>query len=207
MKKLFAAAALAATAALAAPAADASVVIDVSEVEVTYPGAAPWTNTVFSYSGSLDLTGLGEPRTFDLTWLPTMTAATLSPSAGGLYLSKRGFIDIYDNVGAVLPKYGDRPYWFRLRGEGSIFGLNLGSVNVSSDYVSGGSIQGTLTAPDSTIEDIGLFRGTFSTQLINGETITINIPSPSVVPLPAALPLLLAGLGALGVAGRRRRAA
>jgi len=34
----------------------------------------------------------------------------------------------------------------------------------------------------------------------------VNITSIAAVPLPAALPLLLAGLAGLGVTGRRRRA-
>lgn len=47
--------------------------------------------------------------------------------------------------------------------------------------------------------------GTPNSRLSAGVTGTNVTPTPPAVPLPAALPLLLAGLGGLAVAGRRRR--
>ncbi|MEO1115304.1 MAG: hypothetical protein AAFY05_23365 [Pseudomonadota bacterium] len=72
-----------------------------------------------------------------------------------------------------------------------------------------GGILTAIFSPEITIgSSLFLFAGEVSGD--PGETLTglveISEKPPAVVPLPAALPLLLGGLGILGLAGYRRRA-
>lgn len=90
----------------------------------------------------------------------------------------------------------------------AIWGLNTGgganAVFVSESYVSGTPFATSSTWSGLTVAGFGLIPGQYVNTLSNGETVTLEIRSGPAqpVPLPAALPLLLAGLGALGLARR-----
>ncbi len=105
---------------------------------------------------------------------------------------------------------------------GGFLGLYVGDASIFDETVSAGDrIDGTLTlAKSGTLFDslfvtyganvvtqsVGGGTTTFGTQVrLDGQPDAFDTTSP--VPLPAALPLLLAGLGGMGIAARKRRRA
>lgn len=70
-----------------------------------------------------------------------------------------------------------------------------------------GAINSTMTFAGQTFASLGLINGySDQIQFSNGQTVSLNI-GVSAVPLPAALPMLLAALGGLGLVARRRKLA
>jgi len=74
-------------------------------------------------------------------------------------------------------------------------------VWLPSGYVSGNPISGTATWLNQSIASLGLTPGTYSFAAPEDEVL-VNIEGP--VPEPASWALLLLGLGAIGIAMRRR---
>jgi hypothetical protein len=88
----------------------------------------------------------------------------------------------------------------RLTGGGQI---SAGSIIVPDDYVSGSQLSGTATWVLQSFDSLGLDEGSYTWTWGSGATadsLTLNI---GAVPEPSSA--LLLGLGALGLAGIRRR--
>jgi len=77
-------------------------------------------------------------------------------------------------------------------------------VGLPTTYQSGDAISWTMSFFGSSILSAGLIAGSY-VYAIPSDTITLNIGPVSAVPVPAAVPLLATGLGALGLIGRKRR--
>ncbi|MEM0943307.1 MAG: VPLPA-CTERM sorting domain-containing protein [Pseudomonadota bacterium] len=87
---------------------------------------------------------------------------------------------------------------------GDLFALDsLFGVLQLSDTFTGGSLSGTLRVPDVSLADLGLTGTEFTFSLTNAETVTVTF-GVTQIPVPAALPLYLVGLGAIGALARRR---
>lgn len=86
----------------------------------------------------------------------------------------------------------------------------LSRLFISSDYVPGSSIGGSMTFQNKTLSGMNAYYGDFVYQLKNGgDTITVRFVDPNAgggaVPEPTSMAIF--GLGALGLAYRARRKA
>ena len=159
-------------------------------------------NVVFTYSGSIDLTGLTSTGTF------FENRNAIFPGSGGLFSSGAGQqVALY--TGGTLPAFGSGIV-FAGTGTGDVLNISTNNVfGLATDYVSGAAINGSLTIIGATFASMGLFEGTFTSTLSNSETISMVIGDglADPVPLPAAAFLFAPALGGIIVARRRKAAA
>jgi hypothetical protein len=95
---------------------------------------------------------------------------------------------------------------------------NNTGFRIDANYVSGAAFSGRFTFADSSFDDLGLtpdklgiYVANFATGSGGTQSISLTLggsgPTVTAVPLPAGLPLLLAGLGGMGLLVRRKRLA
>lgn len=203
MKSLFAGALLGAMAAIPA---NAAVVIDVTE---TLGGV------VFTTSGSLNLTGASQGQTNPTFGLGVISGGdnwyigTGTDIGGGIGGAYEGYVlSSFDGAFGTNTSFITSP----TSATGDTFFLwgNFGDVaqiGVTAGYVSGTAINSVMTFGGTDFVTMGLTAGVYNYALPN-DTITLNIGDVAApIPLPAGLPLILAGLGALGFVGRKGRKA
>jgi hypothetical protein len=170
----------------------ASVVINIEEV-----GA----DLVASYSGTVDVSGLVSDGggTLNVGFSPSGEIAFIGGEAD-FYNLETSFAN-FGTVSNVLPnsKTGD------FFGISSSLSGAPGTVVVASGFTSG-NLSGSMTFDGFDFDDLGLIAGTSFVATSLNDTFTLNIVGDPVnaVPLPATLPLLFAGIGALGIARRKR---
>ena len=164
--------------------------------------------------GSLSLTNLtNTTRSFSLSLMLPITPA-FSPSLFGGSLSAT-VVDLNGDLSASLAPSSASASIYRGTIDGitvlSLFAANLSCVGSSSGCTASGSddfgLPGpTLAGPAVTNSIATLLNFTLSP----GDRVTFNsnftVEPPAAVPLPAALPMLMASLGGLGAARRRRKA-
>ena len=173
-------------AALTIPVAgNAAVIINTSQVG---------GDVIFSFEGSLDLTGMTPTNSGN-----SLTA--VAPSAGSILFSgPRIGMDVYSI--ASFPSFGSGIFV-----SGTATGDNLkifvgDAVGFAAGYA-GEVISGSLTVNGS-FASLGLISGTYETAALSGDKIILRIPDLSQVPLPASLPLFASAFG-LAFAFRRKR--
>lgn len=98
---------------------------------------------------------------------------------------------------------------FANSGSGTGFGINgaytLPRLLLPTSYVSGDAIAGSATYLYRTIDSLGLTRGDY-VYASASDSITLHVgQSASAVPEPASWGLMIAGVGAVGGAVRRKR--
>ncbi|MEM9268633.1 MAG: hypothetical protein AAGA78_06820 [Pseudomonadota bacterium] len=174
-----------------APAAEAAVVISVSETA---------GDTTFLIEGSIDTdaTTLIAPSTsFD-------TLGFFSPNRQVTSLTDLVPINIFSVASAPGP-FGPNlalPTNATSR-SGDEFAVTDIDFVLAQSYVSGSSLSSSLFFQGATINSLGLISGSYVWTLAgSGDTITLEVPA--AVPLPPAVALILAGLGALTVIGVRK---
>ena len=162
--------------------------------------AVTWTveesggDVVGTFAGSIDLIGATFVGGGDL-------ASNLSPRRG--LISTPGFYDAY---GATSVPGGFGLGFVDLVPDGAsgdAFGVwsDLGLVFVPDGYVSGAALAGSIRFDGATFASLGLTEGAYVFSL-PGDTVTVQIGA-TTVPLPAGLPLMLAGIGAFAWVRRR----
>lgn len=168
---------------LAGP-SQASVVINATQVG---------GNVEFSYSGSLDTS------TLEAGGIDSVSPRIVLNSSLGAVLAQNG--PLLRFVGGPLPTFGNGgTFSGSMTGQGfAVYSNSI--IGIFQDYVSGSQFSGK-AAFAGTFSSLGLFAGTYMTQLSNSETITLNI---AAVPVPAAGFMLASALGCLAFARRRKR--
>lgn len=145
-------------------------------------------NVVFSFSGTLDLTGTTPISS-------TNTSELITPGSGGVLFGVRNGLDSYTGI-PDFPAFGTIA---SQAGTGSGDTLQLYTANgigVPSGY-SGGFISGALSVP-GTFVSLGLTNGVYARTLPSLDTVQMTINSDAVVPVPATLPVLAAVVGFVG---------
>lgn len=175
---------------LLTPASHAAVLIDTAEIG---------NDVVFSFSGTFNFLGLNSLGSGN-------DNEAASPSVGGILFSGSGQPDNYQ-MQDKLPSFGSAGFTLGIA-TGDVFKLYTNNPTILgfAPGYKGGLISGNLTIANSTFITLGLLAGIYKTTASNGDFVQLNIPdATSTIPLPAALPLLAAGLGAMGFAGWRRK--
>ena len=159
-------------------------------------------DVVFSFSGSVNLSGLG---------VPTGTGGSVSairPNLG-LFIFSSVSSDLLDTW---------TPYSFPSFGLGGLHLADSASVPtgfgyvstpnrlvIEDGYVSGSLIGGSMTFDDETFASLGIAPGTYAASLPT-DTVTLVI-GPAQLPEPASLALLALGLAGIGYSRRKRNPA
>lgn len=166
-------------------------------------------DVVYSFSGSLDLTG--QPRTdfnhgsvyalafggTDHSYVASLAGWDFSriftaSSTGQLYSAQ-------SVVNGGIRQGDDFGYFFD--------GTRL-ELYYDQNYVSGDAISGSLTYQNQTYASLNLIEGAEKLIDFGSDTISItvgtNAADISAVPLPASLPLVLAGMGVFGFLRRKQ---
>lgn len=188
-------AALAAGVALASPtAADAALVITFKQIgsDILVEGA-----------GSINTTGLKmvESKLNDYT-------AAINASRGTVFAGAQANTVAYKDTMTNMDTFGQGTTTKRVSsGTGNTFGISTyrGILYLPIGYVSGSMLSGTATYANTSFGSLGLKQGRYVFNLINNDTITVNVGTVAAVPEPATWAMMTLGLGSVGFAMRRRR--
>lgn len=178
---------LASVLALAAVHANAGIIVTTAQVG---------PNVVFSFSGTLDLSGTTPISSGN-------TQELITPGSGGVLFGVRNGMDSFTGI-PDFPQFGTIAQAF---GTGSGDTLQLFTANgigVPSGYA-GEFISGSLSVP-GTYASLGLIDGVYMRTLPSQDTVEMTIRADAVVPVPAMLPVLAGTLGAVAWRMRRRDA-
>jgi hypothetical protein len=153
------------------------------------------TDVVATFDGTIDLTGL------DFAGNSVIPSGMVNPSRPLFYSMTNGWY-AYD-FAATMTAFGSGGRTIATSQTGQSFGLEDRYVYVPIGYTSGDSINGSMTFESASFASLGMTEGSYTTVFPNGEEVILTVGA-TVVPLPASLPLLVAGLGGLGLAARRK---
>jgi hypothetical protein len=171
------------------------------------------SDVVATGSGAIDLTGLVSSSTEAVFSHGGLQADEGAISTGGA----PGSIDIY--VGSISgPHFPDAfgsgsTFHFADSSSGGTVGISPSplvinaSIDVPHGYLSHAALSDSSTYLNATFASLGVTPGTYVWTWGAGaeQSFTLEIGNAVATPLPAALPLFAAGLGALGLLGWRRR--
>ncbi len=169
------------------------------------------SDVVASYSGSIDLTGIG----FNI--IGSGNVNRIGASAGQINFqngatNKASLTDFSKNPWTVAPSAFGTGGLFNAdtvsAAAGNAFGFQASGFFIESSYVSGDPISGSMTFENQTLASMGINEGTgiMNATFSSGDTLTVNAisaVSTSAIPEPSGV-LGLAGL-ILGSGFLRRR--
>jgi len=150
-------------------------------------------NVVFSYSGSLNTTGLG----LNVFPLPD-SQHRIIPATGVLNNFSSPYLRSRNGVLSGPTSFGTGAQTNANSYTGDSFSLNPtgGSVVLPSGYTSGSALSGSVTFDSTTLAGLGVTPGTYVWTLTNGDTITVT--TSAIVPEPLTILGSIAGLAFLG---------
>ncbi len=127
---------------------------------------------MFTYSGSLDVSGLSTtPTVTTLGILPNVALLVFVNSSSA---DNDNFFDAITGPTSFGTGTGSLPN-SQIGGVFSILGINGGFVTVPNNYISGTNISGSITFNSSTFASIGVTPGIYTYNLTN------NIPNNDIV--------------------------
>lgn len=153
-------------------------------------------DVVFSFAGTFDVTYLTSTGVNNYNEL-------VSPFGGGILFSGTGPLDGY-KLQNKFPSFGAGSNVIGTA-TGDAFKMytnNPTFLGFASGY-SGEFISGNLTIANANFQTLGILTGQYTVTAGGGDYVQLNIPA--LVPIPAALPLLLSALGVFGIFGWRRK--
>ncbi|MEO0484281.1 MAG: VPLPA-CTERM sorting domain-containing protein [Pseudomonadota bacterium] len=170
---------------------------------VTTASAATYTATFVEKGGNVVLTVGGSVDTTGYSFLGQSghgPAGLVDPSRGSIVTGAGTF---WYNVGATsFSSFGTgvRTDSSSNTGDAHALAFNINEIILPVGYVSGTALSSTTTWTGETFASLGLAAGQYSST--NGNTtFDVNVGA-APVPLPASLPLVLAGLGGLALLRR-----
>jgi hypothetical protein len=176
--------------------------------------ASPFVLTIGQVGSNVVVTGSGE---FDLAGLTaeggtsTVVGGLVNPMLGWVETGPAAGFDFY--VGMSGPSsFGGGSFSSASSNSGTTVYLQAfpqEALLVPNGYKSGTALSESSTYDNVTIAGLGLAPGTYKWTWGNlvdqSFTLEIGETNVSTTPIPAALPLLASGLGALGLLGRCRK--
>ncbi|MDB2406925.1 hypothetical protein N9W17_00110 [Jannaschia sp.] len=158
-------------------------------------------DVIATFSGTIDVSGLpsdGTSEFFNTRLIPVVPIVSFSSGPFDFY----NMTSTFQNLGFSERTSPDSR-------TGDVFALAdsrsgaPGVLGVASGFTSR-SVSGSMTFLNTDIAGLGLCEGVFTAATAN-DTITLTVGDAiAAVPLPATLPLLLAGLGAVAMTRRKR---
>jgi hypothetical protein len=144
-------------------------------------------NVQFSYSGSLDITGLSSTGNTGIT--------SVVRGIDNRLFFNTGSVTIYDSA-ISRRSFGGGSFTSPNSSSGNILGITDSILLLPSTYVSNANIGGSITFNSATFASLGVTPGVYNYNLSNGLD-SINLSIGSVTPVPFEFSPAL-GLGVLG---------
>ncbi len=151
------------------------------------------SDVVASYSGSIDLTGIG------FNFLGSANTNRIAASGAQANFqngaaSKASLTDFGKNPWTVAPSAFGTGGVFNADSlsiaDGNAFGFQSNGFFIEPTYVSGSTISGSMTFENQTLASMGINAGTMNATFSSGDTLSVNaVPEPSL----AGLMLVAAG--------------
>lgn len=158
----------------------ASVILSVTSArgDVAITAREVGKDVVFSYSGSIDLTGLGAPTTvggrglvYPVNALVKFGGPVLVPNTVAAYT-----MAVANQAEDVPDTIGTGGAVFSSSFQGSYFSINRSAVEVPISYASGSPISGSMTFNKATLAGLGLNTAgaPYEWVLANGQKVTLS---------------------------------
>jgi hypothetical protein len=154
-------------------------------------------DVVFSYSGTIDLTGLGAP-TADGT--ANMNSA-INPNFGAVLVGNGQVMDFWQGPYTFIP-FGPGGFAAPSSEAGPGFSIYSDGFGIFDGYVSNAFVSGSMSFNGASFASLGMLPGTYEATLPS-DNVLLNIGPVVNVPEPGTLALLAFGL--LGYALLRRK--
>ncbi|MFW2544067.1 VPLPA-CTERM sorting domain-containing protein [Primorskyibacter sp. 2E107] len=159
------------------------------------------SDVVFTFSGSVDLTGLFAYSGSNLDYVGLFPEVAFIASYNGSYYNYGLRTNTFPGFGDFVYREFDDPAASSTAG--STFGFNQSYLQISTDYVSNSLLAGQAVVFGTDLAGMGVYEG-FYTGTYGANVLNMTVGEiTSEVPLPASALLLLTGLGALSL--RRRK--
>ncbi|MEM8555896.1 MAG: VPLPA-CTERM sorting domain-containing protein [Pseudomonadota bacterium] len=168
-------------------------------------------DVIYEYMGSIDITGFVSNVS-----TPGVGSLNVLPNAGLIEISVSGRLRYFDiDVSGAPFGTGDVSGVQNntVIGDSFSFELDFDTIGLPDGYISQTPLAGSATMPNRTLAGIGAdigvytYETTFNGNVTNTITLTVGSAPPAApVPVPAGLPMLAAGLGAVVYVKRRVQA-
>jgi hypothetical protein len=180
--------AAAAAALLSTGSARAALIVNIEQVGL---------DIVATYSGTLNYGGAATSA-----YIFTSSSVSFNPSAGSFGILPSATNTRYTYASSFTTPFGTGGSATPTSYAGDAFVVGSNILWTSQGFANPGSFSGSMTFAGETYASMGLVPGSTSVATLPNDTITFAV---AAVPLPAALPMLGLGLGAMGLIGARRR--